>query len=167
MLLRRLYPSDPTLTLTGRFPTHGTSSTGYLAIYLLGVATGLYTLPPLPTFFRTMTTRLVGARPSSGPLSSSSSAAAAAAAATMAPLPPPPPADAVRRLGLKRAKALGLGGRGGGGRGTEGASQVTDQDKESRKKAEWLASAAVWMWGAYAVATYGFGARVSRRLVSP
>ncbi|GAA5867727.1 hypothetical protein JCM3774_003393 [Rhodotorula dairenensis] len=31
---------------------------GYLSIYLVGVATGLYTLPPTPTFFRLMTARL-------------------------------------------------------------------------------------------------------------
>ena len=28
-----------------------TSSSGYLAIYLFGIATGIYVLPPNPTFF--------------------------------------------------------------------------------------------------------------------
>lgn len=108
-------------------------------MYLLGLATGLYTFPPSPTFFRTMTLRL---SPSAAP-------------------------DLLRQHELKRDKALGrkVGGGGektsssGGGGGGGAAGQ--------RKKAEWLLSAAVWWWILYGLATYGCGAQVSRRLVRP
>ncbi|GAA5990615.1 hypothetical protein JCM10908_003156 [Rhodotorula pacifica] len=114
---------------------------GYLSIYLLGLATGLYTLPPSPTFFRIMTTRL----------------------------PASAPAELIRQLDSKREKALGRPsprssegkgreGRGGGGGG--------GGNKGARKKAEWLASAAAGWWILYGLATLVCGARVSRRLAN-
>lgn len=166
-------PSDP----------DPTRETGYLSIYLLGLATGLYTFPPSPTFFRTMTSRL---DPASTPI------------------------ELVRQLERKkREKVLGFGsggdGRGGsetshhigvgGGGMRRGGANIHDhhhhhhdddeeeeerqkrrrdnkknKDKGARKKAEWLASAAVCWWILYGlvVAFGGGGApRVSRRLVSP
>lgn len=113
---------------------------GYLAVYLLGLATGLYTFPPSPTFFRTMTLRL---SPSAAPA-------------------------LLRQHELKRDKALGRKVGGGGGKtsssaGGGGGGGAAGQ----RKKAEWLLSAAVWWWILYGLATYGCGAQVSRRLVRP
>lgn len=119
---------------------------GYLAIYLLGLATGLYTFPPSPTFFRTLTTRL----------------------------PRSAPSELIRKLDAKRDKVLGRrsssddppsrrgekGGQGGA------SSAVARRNAGQRKKAEWLVSAAVWWWILYGIATFGVGARVSRRLVS-
>ncbi|BGP53548.1 hypothetical protein JCM8202_001502 [Rhodotorula sphaerocarpa] len=112
---------------------------GYLAVYLLGLATGLYTFPPSPTFFRTMTLRL---SPSAAP-------------------------DLLRQHELKRDKALGRKVGGGGGKtsssaGGGGGGGAAGQ----RKKAEWLLSAAVWWWILYGLATYGCGAQVSRRLAN-
>ncbi|GAA5954654.1 hypothetical protein JCM8115_004652 [Rhodotorula mucilaginosa] len=120
---------------------------GYLSIYLLGLATGLYTFPPSPTFFRTMTSRL---DPASTPI------------------------ELIRQLERKkREKGLGYssGGGGGGGGGVrtlrrggdddnnnnnnnnslkegekekerEKRQRRKNRDKGARKKAEWLASAA-------------------------
>ncbi|TKA53224.1 hypothetical protein B0A53_04080 [Rhodotorula sp. CCFEE 5036] len=145
---------------------------GYLSIYLLGLATGLYTLPPSPTFFRTMTSRL---DPASTPI------------------------ELIRQLERKkREKGLGYssgGGGGGGGRtlrrgGDDDNYNDNDnnnleeeerekrqrvnkknRDKGARKKAEWLASAAVCWWILYGlvVVTFGGGGdtpRVSRRLAN-
>ncbi|POY76079.1 hypothetical protein BMF94_0802 [Rhodotorula taiwanensis] len=119
---------------------------GYLAIYLLGLATGLYTFPPSPTFFRTLTTRL----------------------------PRSAPSELIQKLDAKRDKVLGRrsssddppsrrgekGGQGGA------SSAVARRNAGQRKKAEWLVSAAVWWWILYGIATFGVGARVSRRLAN-
>jgi hypothetical protein len=164
---------ERTHTLTRRHVAPPRSPAGYLSIYLLGLATGLYTLPPSPTFFRTMTSRL---DPASTPI------------------------ELIRQLERKkREKGLGYssgGGGGGGGRtlrrgGDDDNYNDNDnnnleeeerekrqrvnkknRDKGARKKAEWLASAAVCWWILYGlvVVTFGGGGdtpRVSRRLVSP
>lgn len=95
------------------------SGAGYLSIYLVGLATGLYVLPPSPSFFR------LHSRPSSSPST---------------------PAEA-RRLADKRAKAADA-----------------RKPREGRR-AEWLGSAAVWYWAAWAVGQWVTPGGVSRRLV--
>ncbi|GAA5909839.1 hypothetical protein JCM8208_000965 [Rhodotorula glutinis] len=104
-----------------------TSFPGYLAIYLVGLATGLYVLPPSPSFFR-----LHALPPSSSSLSSSSSTS---------------PAEQ-RRLADKRAKA------------------ADPHRPRDGKRAEWLASAAVCFWAAFALVRFATPGGVSRRLAN-